>query len=482
MGKVLLSIAFLLLVLNALFADGALALRAAAPVSLGRLAYAQDGEMWIRELPTGEATRLLPAILKPRAPRWSPSGEWLAYHDGEKVGIVRQTGGDARVLQRGAPIISFAWSPLMDTLAYATQNNEIWTVNADGSGERRIIAITSSNPAEKTGLASYADRALAWSPDGQWLAYVVDRGTDKPSPHNTYSGLWRVRANGQDATEVYNTGEQPRDGLVLAQWSPDSRNILFWLAPYFSGSILADGEPLNAIPINGGAPYAITQPLLLHPDFLSVSPDRRYIAISAGSRRDTWMRKQIALVDLSRGVSIPLTDEQTAAISPSWSPDSRRIAYVAAPDVGDVVGGPPAKAALDQRRIWLMNRDGTAKRQLTHDAAYRDERPLWSADGSHILFARLDQNDTASLWLMRVDGSDLTQVVDHLAALDPYGTWIGNYGHINWDDAFDWWEGAPAVLPQTGGEASGPVRPLAVLVTVLLALFLLTAARLIRIV
>ena len=482
MGKILLPFAFLLLVLNALFVDGALAVRAAASVSLGRLAYAQDGEMWIKELPAGEATRLLPAILKPRAPRWSPSGEWLAYHDGEKVGIVRQTGGDARVLQRRAPIISFAWSPLMDTLAYATQNNEIWTVNADGSGERRIIAVTSSNPAEKTFLASYADRALAWSPDGQWLAYVVDRLVSTPSPHNNYSGLWRVRANGQDASEVYNTGEQPSDGVVLAQLSPDDRNIFFWLAPYFSGSILADGVPLNAIPINGGVLYSITQPLLLHPDFLSISPDRRYIAISAGNRRDTWMRKQIVLADLATRQNTPLTDEQTAAISPSWSPDSKRIAYVTAPDVGDVVGGPPAKAAVDQRRIWLMNRDGTDKPQLTHDAAYRDERPLWSADGSHVLFARLDQCDTASLWLMRVDGSDLTQVVDRLAALNPYGTWFGNYGHINWDDAFDWWQGAPPVLPQTGGEASSLLRPSAALATVLLGLVLLTAARHVRVV
>lgn len=33
-------------------------------------------------------------------------------------------------------------------------------------------------------------------------------------------------------------------------------------------------------------------------------------------------------------------------------------------------------------------------------AAGQHERPLWSADGSTILFARFDENDRASLWMV----------------------------------------------------------------------------------
>ncbi len=73
------------------------------------------------------------------------------------------------------------------------------------------------------------------------------------------------------------------------------------------------------------------------------------------------------------------------------------------------------------------------------DAAYRDERPLWSADSSHILFARLDQKGRASLWLIRNDGSELQPVVDELI---PAVEWFDYYGYINWDGYFAWWPGA----------------------------------------
>jgi hypothetical protein len=39
-----------------------------------------------------------------------------------------------------------------------------------------------------------------------------------------------------------------------------------------------------------------------------------------------------------------------------------------------------------------------------------DETPVWSHDGSHILFGRRDGRDARTLWLMRADGSDTREV------------------------------------------------------------------------
>jgi len=116
------------------------------------------------------------------------------------------------------------------------------------------------------------------------------------------------------------------------------------------------------------------------------------------------------------------------------------LSLIAAPDIGFVGGGEEARVGAGQRRIWIMKPDGSAKRRLTHDPAYRDERPRWSADGRHLLFARLHTSGRASLWLMRTDGSRLTRVVQDLS---PAPDWFGYYGAIYWDFSFDWWTGGP---------------------------------------
>jgi Tol biopolymer transport system component len=36
--------------------------------------------------------------------------------------------------------------------------------------------------------------------------------------------------------------------------------------------------------------------------------------------------------------------------------------------------------------------------------------PVWSRDGKYILFARTDEHDIGTVWLMRPDGSDAREV------------------------------------------------------------------------
>jgi len=181
------------------------------------------------------------------------------------------------------------------------------------------------------------------------------------------------------------------------------------------------------------------------------------MALTVGSGRETWTNKRIVLVDLKTAGREYLTDETIAAFSPTFSPDGQHIAYVAAPDVGHVWGGDEAKAGTAQRRIWVMNADGSDQRPLTDDPAYRDERPLWSADGTQVLFARLDEDGRASLWLMDAAGGATEQVVDELT---PAPEWFGYYGHIAWDQLFDWWSGSVGAADDSARDAPPPTATL----------------------
>jgi hypothetical protein len=139
---------------------------------------------------------------------------------------------------------------------------------------------------------------------------------------------------------------------------------------------------------------------------------------------------------------------------------------VAAPNAGiDISGGDAAKAAMAQRKIWVMDQLGANKRQLTADPAYRDEFPQWSADGSQILFARLDTQDRWSLWMIPSSGGAPREVVadvspNILGSTAP--AWFGYYGLVAWHDVMAWWRGAPGTAATTADARLVPRSAVAV--------------------
>src|SRR5262249_42059365 len=54
--------------------------------------------------------------------------------------------------------------------------------------------------------------------------------------------------------------------------------------------------------------------------------------------------------------------------------------------------------------IYVVNPDGSGQTQLTSDDNTPDYLPLWSPDGKHIVFVRIDE--TYHLFIMNSDGSD----------------------------------------------------------------------------
>ena len=401
---------------------------------LGKLAFIRDGDLWVKDLPEGQERRLTEDG-RNSEPRWSPSGEWLAFakeagSDGLQTWLVRSSGGKARLAGRATTGRAY-WSPVSDRFAYVVQGGVVMEY-ADGSSRQEISARVQGDP--------------AWSPDGKWLAYARTDVPVAPAerlPGDRRGSIWCVRADGSDARVMVDGGSALPDGFMggflVAGWSPDGSRLLYWTDPMFSASGLADGSALMAAPVDGRQPMELVKKMLLHRDFLSWSPSGLELALVDGSYRSSWCRKQLAISDLS-GPPHLLSEPSRSDLFPSWSLDGRLIAYTSAPAV-QTDGGNEAKQASWQRRIWVMQPDGSGKRQLTSDPRYRDERPLWSRDGAFILFGRM-VDDRMQLWLMRSDGSGQRQVVDELSPLpDPVAGWFGYYGYLHWDRMYDWWQG-----------------------------------------
>ncbi len=91
-------------------------------------------------------------------------------------------------------------------------------------------------------------------------------------------------------------------------------------------------------------------------------------------------------VDLTR-------DPQASDITPSWSPDGRRIAF--------------SSDRSGSMEIYVMNADGSGVLRLTRDAAYADD-PRFTADGRFIVYeSRIGGN-----WEIRRIGVDGSGEVD----------------------------------------------------------------------
>ncbi len=410
--------------------------------SLGMVAYIQGGDLWVKALPDGEPQRLTEDG-RSRAPQWSPSGRWLALWRGDgELWVLAADGSTARRVDTTAGW--FTWSSVDDLLAL-NAGGALVVERADGSERRGLVA----PPMEGRGGVG----RIAWSADGQWLAY---ERTDVLGPlpdgrPGRLSSLWRIRADGRDARELVTSGAPETFGLLVLGWTFDDRWVLYVTNPMYSASLLADGAPLLAVPADGGEPLDLGVTVLPTAYPLAPRPaDGGQLAVVDGAGREAWTNKRLVVLAPSTGERVVLTGPDVAVAAPAWSPDGRCLASVSMPDVGHVGGGPPARAALMQRRIVIADVAGEAlPRLLADDPAYRDEFPRWSADGRFILFARLDAADRASLWLASVDGGAPQRVVDELSPnRGPVSFWFGFYGNIGWQELFAWW-------PETSKHAGG---------------------------
>jgi Tol biopolymer transport system component len=406
-----------------------LAVQAPAIAVSGRIALVRDGNIYVADLSSG-AQRQLTGDGTDAEPRWSHSGQWIAYRDGNEVQVVRADGSGQRGLSAGTNISQFAWSPSADTLAFVAGG--LFTESADGAEQATLV------PAPEDGRYG-AVIDLAWSPDGAWIAFDQ---TDVPQPPNSVDSmsLRRIRPDGSEATEVFDTNT-PAGALTLAGWSPDGRQLLFW--PHVrSASLLADGAPLDLIAAQGGMPEQIVQIMLAYRDFVAWDPaGSGRLAVVEGGGREAWTGKSLHLLAPATGSDTTLTGPDASVSSPAWSPDGRLLAYVSMPDPGSGATSAQGIAALMNRRIELF--DATtqvAPRVLTDDRAYRDESPQWTPAGSAIRFVRVDESNNVSLWAVSATGGAPQELVDSLSQPSKErGGVAGYFGHVDWSMLFDWW-------------------------------------------
>ncbi len=132
------------------------------------------------------------------------------------------------------------------------------------------------------------------------------------------------------------------------------------------------------------------------------SPDGTKIAYSADSLARP-AEYDIYVLTIATGAVARLTTSTSyaEAMFPAWSPDGTKIAY--------------GLRQGDRSEIWVMNADGTGKRQLTHltsrgmvdeKRARGNTHPAWSPDGTKIAYVTM-RGQSSDVVIMTATGHDI---------------------------------------------------------------------------
>jgi Tol biopolymer transport system component len=244
------------------------------------------------------------------APNWSPDGRWLVYNAGGGLYRISAEGGAPHAIDLGGVTGAnndHVLSPDGKTI-YFSARGHIYAVPFGGGAARRV---SNEHPPDR--------RLVYWlhgvSPDGKTLAHCGDRGGNKD--------VWTIPAAGGPDRRLTDW-PSAEDG---PDYSPDGRWIYF-------NSDRSGANQVWRISAEGGEGAQLTRDERAN-WFPHPSPDGKWVAYLSyppgteghPADREVVLRRMTPDGGEHRDLYRLFGGQGTINV-PSWSPDSRRFAFV----------------------------------------------------------------------------------------------------------------------------------------------------------
>lgn len=248
-----------------------------------------------------------------------------------------------------------SWSPDGKTIAFTGFDNTY------GYG----IHLIDTNGTNKRPFAIGNGSTLDWSPDSQWIVY--EEG----------SNVFKKKVNTDSVVQLTLNG-----GNFFPSWSPDGQWIAFSRSLNPSGTLIMKPDGSQVQLLEGGV---IPR---WHPNSQII------ITMRGVSSNSVWNRFVTTSIN-NPGVILDSLDAIVGNENffPSYSPDGSRILF-------------NSGASQSVFKVWIMNSDNSNITLLTEGFAYW---PEWSPDGERIVYTNSTEGN-GRLWIMNKDGSNKKQL------------------------------------------------------------------------
>jgi TolB protein len=296
--------------------------------------------------------------------KWRAMSKFLRF--GSAVGLALAV----LAAQKAAPVNNGAFplvSPSAPRILFEsnrTGTNQLYLINADGTGERQLT----HRPTDVS--------AGQWLPGGQSIFYSVARGDS-----SVVYELWPDSAR-ERLLRVY-PGRSP-------QLAPARDFVLYDVGPWTASHlVLADPRGIDPKQVTDNS-WVVWRGVW--------SPNGRQIAYTASNKKG--MSIWVMNYDASNPHQVShLTPQEGRAQMPAWSPDGQRLAFQSN------VTSPRGKSTL-----WILDlRTGAERELLPHSSAYLDETPSWFSNGKRLAF-QSNRTGRMEIWAVDDNGLNLRRV------------------------------------------------------------------------
>jgi dipeptidyl aminopeptidase/acylaminoacyl peptidase len=243
-----------------------------------------------------------------------------------------------------------------------------------------------------------------WSPDGKWVAFQGRVG-DK-------HGLLLARPDGSEITtlveKMEGTNSPLPGGGQDVTWSPDGQQIAFISSTPDERAAEASGDPMVISrylykPDAGEGMTRFNDNQRLHifavdlatkqvrqlsegiydEHSIDWSPDGKEILFASNREpnQDEFFNYDIFALRVADGSIRRLTATEYNEYEPLWSPDGKHIVYR-----GTKRGLTDRETTMEDTHVWMMNADGSDRREIGALIDNRQGPPKWAPDGSAVYF------------------------------------------------------------------------------------------------